>query len=35
MNRKEMIQFINDKLEMASDADLEAVYWIVELEIEA
>lgn len=29
MNREEMLEFIRDRLESASDADVEAVYWMV------
>ena len=34
MTRKDMLEFIRDRLEAASDADVEAVYWMVTLEVD-
>ena len=33
MSRKDMIAYIEDRLEGASDQDVESVYWMVALEI--
>lgn len=33
MTRKDMMEFIRDRLEAASDADVESVYWMVVMEI--
>lgn len=35
MNRVEMIAKINERLETASDADVEEVYWLLEMEFES
>lgn len=34
MSREEMIARINDRLETAPDADVENVYWLLEMEME-
>lgn len=34
MTREEMLEFIHDRLEGASDADVESVYWMVNLEVD-
>ena len=33
MSRRDMIAFIKERLEDASDQDVESVYWMVALEI--
>lgn len=33
MNREEMIQYIRDRLESAPDIDVEAIYWMVVMEL--
>ena len=35
MERAEMIAKINERLETASDADAEEVYWLLEMEFES
>ena len=34
MTREEMLEFIRDRLEGASDADVESVYWMVSMEVD-
>lgn len=34
MCREDMLEFIRERLETASDADVEAVYWVVAMEVE-
>ena len=34
MNREDMLAFIRDKLEDAPDRDVEAVYWMIMVELE-
>lgn len=34
MSREEMMRRIAERLEYASDADLESVYWMVEMELD-
>lgn len=34
MCRTDMIDYIKDKLDTASDADVENVYWLIEMEFE-
>lgn len=34
MNRQEMIERINERLDTAPDADVENVYWLLEMELE-
>ena len=33
MNREEMIEYIRDRLDNASDLDVEAIYWMVVMEL--
>lgn len=35
MERTEMLARINERLEEASDADVENVYWLLEMELES
>lgn len=35
LTREEMIASINEKLECAPDADVENVYWLLEMEFES
>ena len=35
MYREEMIEHIKERLESASDADIENVYWLIEMEFES
>lgn len=35
MSRKEMLEFIQDRLESATNADVEAVYWVVVMELDS
>lgn len=34
MERSEMLEYIRERLEAASDADIESVYWMVAMELE-
>ena len=34
MNRYDMLDFIRDRLDNASDAEVEAVYWMVVVELD-
>lgn len=34
MNRKNMLDYIQDRLSDASDADVEAVYWMIIMELD-
>lgn len=34
MSKKEMLDYIRDRLEEASDRDVEAVYWMVVMELD-
>jgi hypothetical protein len=34
MSKKEMLDYIQDRLEEASDRDVEAVYWMVVMELD-
>jgi len=34
MNRTEMIAYITERVESASDAELESLYWMIEMEFE-
>lgn len=34
MSREEMIERINERLDTAPDADVENVYWLLEMELE-
>lgn len=33
--REEMLAHINEKLQTASDTDVETVYWMIEMEVES
>lgn len=35
MSRIEMLEFINDRLESATNADVEAVYWMIVMELDS
>lgn len=35
MNHFEMIEYIKDRLELASPSEVEAIYWMIELEFES
>ena len=35
MSRKEMLDYIRDQLEEAPDSDVEAVYWMVVMEVDS
>lgn len=35
MSREDMIERINDRPETAADADVENVYWLLEMELES
>lgn len=34
MSKKEMLEFIQDRLETATNADVEAVYWMIIMELD-
>lgn len=34
MSKKEMLEFIQDRLETATNADVEAVYWMIVMELD-
>lgn len=34
ITREEMLEFIHERLEGASDADVESVYWMVSMEVD-